>query len=60
MAFDVEFGIVSVPLPNRTTGFGLLYQATGAGRPGSPSGEMIGIRIKTAPTATNVGRGQRV
>src|ERR671932_1309522 len=55
MAFEVEFGIVSVPLPNTTTGFRLSSEATGRS---SRYLWPIGMRIRTAPIPTSVDRRQ--
>ena len=60
MALEVEFGMVSVPLPNTTTGFELPYQATGIGMRSSRDGWPTGIRTKAAPNPTSVGHRQPV
>jgi hypothetical protein len=60
IARDVEFGMVSVPLPNTTTGFALPYQATDIGVRSSRDGKPIGMRTKKAPSPSKVGHRQPV
>lgn len=60
MAREVEFGMVSVPLPNTTTGFESPYQATGIAVRDSRDGWATGMRTKAAPSPTSVGHRQPV
>jgi superoxide dismutase, Cu-Zn family len=49
MAFDLELGVVSVPLPNTTVDLKLSYLAAGVGVPGPRYAPPIGMRTRTAP-----------